>query len=101
MFTASNATARWAIVAALAICVLGILILPQVDLPDFLTKPVGTRVLGPDRIGAESFACDQTAISVFLGHGLPLDGFNLIQLPSSLVRTTVTFGQKRISSLRC
>jgi hypothetical protein len=101
MFTASNPRVRWAIVAALAMCVLGVLILPQVDLPDFVIKSAGSHLLGPDRIVVEAFACGQAVISVFLDHRSPLYGLNVLLLTSILARTNFSLEQKQIFALRC
>jgi hypothetical protein len=87
-------------VAAVALCLLGLLILPQVDPDDFVLNSAGSIRICLDHVSVDAFACGE-AVSIFFSHGLLLYGFNVLQLTSILERTNVSLELKKTSALRC
>lgn len=96
----SRSNIRWAVIGALVICVLGVLILPQVDLPDFVLNSAGTRAVCLGHVRVDSPSCIR-ALPSLSSHGLSLNGFDTYRVALILERTNISLALKKISALRC
>jgi len=100
MLTVSKTNIRWILVAALAICILGVLILPQVDLPDFTFNANSSRVFSPDHVRTISFDRDEAEL-ILLNLPLLLYGFHTFGLVSVLKNRNMSLELKKTATLRC
>ena len=90
----------WTIVAVVAVCVLGVLILPQVDLPDFVLNSAGYRIGCLDHVNLDAFSCD-APVSILISPDLFQHGRNDPRNTSILERANLNLELKKIASLRC
>jgi hypothetical protein len=100
MLTVSKTKIRWILVAALAICILGVLILPQVDLPDFTFNANGSTVFSPDHVRSISFDRGGAGL-ILLNLPLLLYGFCTFGLVSILKNRNMSLELKKTATLRC
>lgn len=92
--------ARWLIVAAVAVCVLGVLILPQVDLPDFTLNSTAAQALSLDHGSPDAFSSADTN-AILINRSPHLDGFGSLKQSARLSRTNVTLELTKTSAIRC
>ena len=97
----SRTNIRWLIVGLLGVCILGVLILPQVDLPDFiLNSSSGPRVILSNHLRTNSPSVLQ-ALPERLSSNLFLSRFDTHRLVLLRGNSNMNLVLKTTSALRC
>ena len=91
---------RWMIIATVAVCVLGVLILPQVDLPEFTLNSTNARALCLDHGAPDAFSSTDINATP-IGQTLHLQVVSILQYTARLSSTNVSLELKKTSAIRC
>jgi hypothetical protein len=101
MLAVSRTNLRWFIVGLVAVCVLGVLILPQVDLPDFVLNSAGSVIMCLEHVNNVAAFTSAGTVSILSGYSLLPQAFNILQPESILGHVNVSLELKKTSALRC